>query len=96
MKYKYTYYDAISIFPRGFKVLTDTKTTWKSETLDDRYAIEKYFDTLKRAYEANNTFITLNVHRENEVILGVRIDDPKSPYFGGSYNKFLEIEEVDA
>ena len=93
--YKYTYYDAISIFPEGFKVFDDTKTTWKSETLEDRYAIEKHFETLKKAYEANNTVVTLNVHRENKVILGVRIDDADSPYFGGSYNKILEIEKVE-
>ena len=91
--YKYTYYDAISIFPEGFKVLDDTKTTWKSETLEDRYVIEKHFETLLKAYEANNTFVTLDVHRENEVILGVRIDDKSDPYVGGSYLKVLEIEE---
>ena len=94
MKYKYTYYDSISIWPEGKKVLTDTKTTWTSETLDDRDAIENYFNTLKRAYKANNTFITFDVHKDNIVILGVRIDDPDSPYFGGGYNKILEIEIV--
>lgn len=93
MKYKYTYYDAISGFPDGSKVLTD-KTTWTSETLGDRYAIENYFNTLKMAYKANNKHIYLDVHKENIVILGVRIDDPDSPYFGCGYDKILEIEIV--
>lgn len=93
--YKYTYYDAIRIFPEGFKVLEDTKTTWKSETLEDRYAIEKHFETLLKAYKANNTFVTADVHRENEVILGVRIDDKSDSYVGGSYLKVLEIEEEE-
>ena len=95
MKYKYTYYDAIVHMMGGSDIITDTKTTWKSETLDDRYTMENHFEVLRRAYEANNTWVTLDVHRENEVILGVRIDDPKSPYFGDTFAKFLEIEEVE-
>ena len=91
-KYTFTYYESVWTGDEKSEVITDTKTTWESDTLDDRDTMAKYFTTLRNAYKAQGKFISIYVLKDDILALGVRIDDMNDPNHSGVYTKFMEIK----